>query len=602
VERSSSGAAPHRPAEGKADRATRWLPLAIALLTAFAFAPVLRADFVTWDDDANFLLNPSYRGLGLEQLRWMFTTFHMGHYVPLTWMSHGLDYTLWGMHAAGYHAVNLALHCANAVLFFHVARRLLRAATNDQADIDIAAAVAALFFALHPLRVESVAWVTERRDVLSGLFFLSSVLFYLQWAERGERSRYVLAVGMFAAALLSKASVVTLPLVLLVISVYPLRRVRWLELIPFVLLSAGASLLSIIALHPPGQLSFAEKLAVSAYSIAFYVWKTLLPARLSPLYELPRSIGPLAPMYVVGYTVTLILFAAAWLLRRRFPGATAALAAFGVMILPFVGVVQNGPQITADRYTYLASLALALIIGGAYWWLSARRKTLAPVTAGGVLLALTACTWRQSLIWQTSERLWTRVVEIEPRSAIGNRNLGNVLLGEGLADAAIARYQRSLAGDSLSHETINALGTALAAKGDFAGAIALYQRALALEPRDSRALNNWGVAEASLGHTDAAIEKYRAALAIDSSYAEAEVNWGNALVRARQPGDALSHYERAVRLRNDNADARVNWGVALAQLGRLQEAAQQFRTALDADPSNADARTYLAETERLLRR
>src|SRR3989454_383417 len=276
-----------------AQRWVRWLaPLLVALLTLTAFLPTLQNQFVSWDDDKNFLENPHYRGLGWTHLRWMWTT-HLGHYIPLTWMTLGLDYLLWGMNPLGYHLTNLLLHAANAVVFFFVVRRLLTRALPGPSErghaLAVAAGVAALVFAIHPLRVESVAWATERRDVLSGLFYLLTILVYLRDRERGERGRgwYWLSVAVFVCALLSKSMVVNLPVVLMILDVYPLRRlggaVGWwserarrvyVEKIPFVLLAAAASAVVPIAqlLHDTMvfvvQLSGLGRLAVSLDSFS----------------------------------------------------------------------------------------------------------------------------------------------------------------------------------------------------------------------------------------------------------------------------------------------------------------------------------------------
>src|SRR6266702_6099648 len=241
------------------------IPLVIAFSTFAAFLPALHNQFVNWDDTDNFLGNPHYRGLTWTHLRWMWTT-HLGHYIPLTWMTLGLDYLLWGMNPVGYHLTRLLLHAANAVVFFFVVRRLLARALSSPSErgyaLAVSAGVAALVFAIHPLRVESVAWVTERRDVLSGLFYLVAILLYLRACEGMARGRgwYWLSVAVFVCALLSKSMVVNLPIVLLILDVYPLRRlggfVGWwseparrvyVEKIPFVLLAAAASAVAVMA-------------------------------------------------------------------------------------------------------------------------------------------------------------------------------------------------------------------------------------------------------------------------------------------------------------------------------------------------------------------
>ena len=330
------------------DRLADWLiAVVIAQLVVVAFSPALRAGFVLWDDDAYFLHNPYYRGLGPAQLRWMFTVMS-GHYMPLTWLTHGLDYVLWGMRPAGYHAVNVGLHALAAVIAYFVARRVLAAAVGpvQAGALRAGAAVAALIFAVHPLRVESVAWITERRDVLCGVFFLLAVLCYLRALDSGARRRwYWLAVALAALALASKAMAVTLPAVLLLLDVYPLgrlgpgrwlRRDVWLEKLPFALLSAAAAILAIVAQRSVGTLSdlrdvgIAERLGLTAYGLVFYVWKTLVPTGLAPLYETPYDGATLTPWFAASAVIVAAGAVALVRVRRRWPGVTAAGAVFVV--------------------------------------------------------------------------------------------------------------------------------------------------------------------------------------------------------------------------------------------------------------------------------
>src|SRR3989441_1891400 len=307
-----------------------WLvPLLIAVVTFAAFLPALHNQFVNWDDDKNFLENPHYRGLGWTQLSWMWTT-HLGHYIPLTWMTFGLDYLLWGMNPRGYHLTNLLLHAANAVVFFFITRRLLTRALPSPSErghaLAVSAAFAALVFAIHPLRVESVAWATERRGGLSGLFYLLTILMYLRACERVERGRgwYWLSVAAFVCALLSKSMVVNLPVVLVILDVYPLRRlggaVGWwseparrvyVEKIPLVLPAAAASAVALMAqlshdtMVSVVQLSALGRLAGSVYGLSFYLWEMVAPVNLSPLYELPPTVNPLAPPFLPSHGLVL---------------------------------------------------------------------------------------------------------------------------------------------------------------------------------------------------------------------------------------------------------------------------------------------------------
>jgi len=287
----------HAPASSSRD----WLidgliALLVAEVVVAAFFPALRAGFVAWDDDAYLLANPNYRGLGLAQLRWMFTSM-AGHYSPLTWLSLGIDYVLWGMRPAGYHATNVLLHALAAAGAYVVARRVLAAAVGPEprAALRVGAVVAALVFAVHPLRVESVAWISERRDVLCGVCFVLAVLAYLRAVEpdtRRPRAWYWAAVTLAALALLSKAMAVTLPVILMTLDVYPLRRLGrgrwtrrevWLEKVPFVTLSTAAAVLAVVAQRSLGALSdmsafgVVDRLGLTCYALMFYAWKTLLP-------------------------------------------------------------------------------------------------------------------------------------------------------------------------------------------------------------------------------------------------------------------------------------------------------------------------------------
>src|SRR3989475_11994697 len=283
----------HTPAPGW----VLWLvPVLIALVTVAAFLPAFQSQFVSWDDAENFLDNPHYRGLGWSQLHWMWTT-HLGHYIPLTWITLGLDYLLWGMNPVGYHLTSLLLHAANAVVFFFVVRRILTLALPSPSErghaLTVSAGFAALVFAIHPLRVESVAWATERRDVLYGLFYLLTILLHLRASDRGARGRgwYWGTVGLFACALLSKAMAVSVPVVLLILDVYPLRRLGgstgwgseparrvYVQKVPFGLPAAAASAIAVMAqlsVHVAASLdhlSMLARLAISAYRVRFYLW------------------------------------------------------------------------------------------------------------------------------------------------------------------------------------------------------------------------------------------------------------------------------------------------------------------------------------------
>jgi len=575
-----------------------WLiPVLIALVTFAAFLPTLQNQFVTWDDATNFLENAHYRGLGWTHIRWMWTT-HLGHYVPLTWMTLGLDYLLWGMNPFGYHLTSLLLHAANAVVFFFVVRRILTRALPSPSErghaLAVAAGFAALVFAIHPLRVESVAWVTERRDVLSGLFYLSAILMYLRACERGARGRgwYWAAVGLFAGALLSKSMVVNLPVVLLILDVYPLRRlggfVGWwseparriyIEKIPFVLLAAAASAIAVMAqssVHAAAslaQLSVPGRLAVAAYGLGFYPRKMVVPVNLSPLYELPRTVDPMAPPFILSYALVLAIMAIVLALRRRVPGLPAAWVAYVVVLLPVLGFFQSGPQIAADRYTYLAGLGGAILAGAGLlscWRTSRTSKTGTPTTlpiagvATCVVVGLGALTWNQAQVWHDSEKLWTHALARDPQSSIAENNLG------------VVRADQSKLAEAIEH----------------------YQRALQMRPDYADAYFNLGNALFQQGKLAEASDHYRQALAIKRDHARAHNNWGVVLARQGKLAEAGDHFQAALHIGPDNADAHTNLGNALFQQGKLAEASDHFRQALRLKPDHAAAQSGLVQAQR----
>ena len=441
-------------------RRIRWRRLALltglAVLTVVAFLPALDGQFLNWDDEKNLVTNEGYRGLGWAQLRWMLTTTLMGHWIPLTWLTLGVNYVVGGMAPWGYHVGNVLLHAANAVVFYAVARRLLAAGTGARDGVVVWGAVgAAAVFAVHPLRVESVAWVTERRDVLSGLFFLLAVLSYLIAVERGAGggldSRWRGgSLGLFAAALLSKGSTMMLPAVLLLLDVYPLgRRARGLralvgEKIGYFALSALAGSIAVLALRSGGwaMTSYGDvglfgRLALMTYSFTFYPWRWLWPVGLSPMYELPVKVNPFEWQFLLPLAAFPAITAALYALRRRWPAGLAAWVYSALIVLPVSGAAHAGFQLAADRYSYLSGLGFAALAGGAVILAqeaadSGRlRRGLAAAlmaTAVVVVVVLGAGAWRQSRVWHDSETLWAWAVSVDPACALCRYNLGQALL------------------------------------------------------------------------------------------------------------------------------------------------------------------------------
>ena len=660
-----SGAAGSMPTAMKRSQAhcIGWLVPSLVFAVSFAvFFPTLQNQFVDWDDNASLLANPDYRGLDWRRLRWMFSTLYMGHYQPLSWLTLALDYTFWGMNPFGYHLTNLIFHSVNALLAYWVALRLLSAALSQLPNITLrtAAGLAALSFAIHPLRVESVAWVTERRDVLSGMFFFLTILSYLTAASVAAGGSYakwmVLTLAFYLLSLLSKAAGITLPLVLLILDVYPLRRLggapgrwfgptvrrAWRDKVPFVLLAACAAALAIeaqssaTATRSLARHGMGARLAQTFFGLAFYLKKTLLPSGLSPIYEIPAHFDPWAWPYIVSGIVVVVLTAILLRVHKSFPAGLACWIYYVAMLAPVLGLAQSGPQLVADRYSYLSCIGWAVLLGGG-WIFAARsfqlRKPLAAVCISGLALLvlgeLGALTWTQTQVWRDSETLYNRVLSVTANSKIAHNNLGSILINQGHMAEGMKHYYTALQIDPEYEWTHYNLARLLAAQGKPAEATDRFRRALELNPdfllahhylgvlltREGKldeafehfrrateidsgyieGYNNMGLILAARGQIEEAIRRYGQALKIKPEFALARVNIGDALMNQGYVDEAIEHYRKALKDEPDLATGQYRLGIALAKRGNLEEAASHLRRAVQLDPRNVQARESLDE-------
>ena len=616
----------------------RLLPVLIGVLTFVVFIPALSGAFLTWDDDVNLVSNEFYRGLGSPQIRWAFSNVRMGHYIPLTWLGFSANYVGGGMNPWGYHLANVILHAANAVTFYFIARRLLAAARDggrqdQRSDPALAwgAAAAALVFALHPLRVESVAWVTERRDVQSGLFFLGAILAYLRGVETHERiERRWLAASLFlfAGGLLSKASVMVLPAVLVLLDTYPLRRgaLPWRRLVVekagYWVLGAGGAAGALIALRLSGLriTSYGvygpeARAAMVAYSFWFYPSTWAWPVRLSPMYELPARIDPLTGRFLgpaVGLIAVTILLV---LLRKRWPAGLAAWIYSALLILPVCGVVHAGFQLAHDRYSYLSGLGFALLTGAAIPWILAapRAKRVGrPVvvaTCGLTVLVIGTLgvqSWQQARVWHDSQTLWRWGLEADPRCTVCANNLATLIVNmpsrnsAQLAEAeALAR--RALALNPSYDSSYNTLGAVLAERHDDLAAEAAFREAMRLAPDRVAPVANLGALYARNGRHSEALPLLRNAWAKDPSYAGLRTNLGFTLRdlgiglgRDGRLPEAISLLEEAAELIPDVADVHRNLGLALWEQGRSDSAAPHLERAAALQPGDESNQHLLA--------
>jgi tetratricopeptide (TPR) repeat protein len=598
------------------------LPLCIVLITGVSFAPVLQNQFVNWDDPVNLLDNPAYRGLGWEQLRWSFTTFHNSLYRPLTWITLGADYVFWGMQPRGYHLTSLLLHCAASLCFYFLALRLLALAvptTGGPASLPLkaAAAFAALTFAVHPLRVEPIAWASGRENVVAAPFFILALVFYLRAVENpfstGAYRKWLAAAWLaYLFSLLGKGAGVTLPIGLVILDFYPLKRLGgnlrshfspdnrriWLEKLPFFFLALVFGLLAIYGkqqsklMYGLEEYGIADRLVQTVYGVMFYLWKTTVPVDLSNLYEI-EELSIYDWRFILSAVLIAGISAGAWLVRRRWPWLLAAWLWYVVILLPYVGVAQNGPQIAADRYSYLASLSWSAAAGagvlcGWHLWRSGRiQRGVFLATQATAVLAIVffgGLSWRQTQFWRDSETLWRHALAINDRSFFAHHFLGTALLAKGNPRAAIDHFNRSLALNPNYGSARAGLGSAFAERGELENAEEQFRQALLLDPDSMEVHYNLGRVAALRGDAEQAMTHYRRALELNPRDLDTHNNLGLLLAARGDAASATEHFQAALRIDPRYAKAHFNVGRVLAQQGRLDEAVAHFRRALEMEP------------------
>lgn len=605
------------------------LPLLVAGVTFAVFLPALQNQFVSWDDYGFVVDNPHFRGFGAEQLKWMFTAYLLGHYQPLTWVSYAIDYHIWGIaDATGYHLTNNILHALNAVLFYFLVLRLLRLAFQvppkaASRGLYLSAALAALLFGVHPLRVESVAWVTERRDVLSVAFLLPCVLFYLRYA-RGESRRWLWYAGsliFLVLSLLSKAWGITLPAVLLVLDLYPLRRLSGpkgraagppvllrliLEKIPFFLIAAcfavwaaGAQAAGHLTMLSLADHSLAQRMAQAAYGLVFYVWKTVLPLGLSPLYEIPPKMNPLALRYVLSGLIVLGGVVTLVLLRKRWPGGLAVLACYVLPLAPVLGFMQSGQQLVADRYSYVACMALAVLAGAAWYWVSERvcrwkwGPAIAVVVSLTPLVVLGTLAWRQNAVWRDTNSLWTHAANVDPTNRLAHYNLAVEFAKRKESERAAGLFEHVLRLDPKYASAYGSLGRLRQEQGRPLEAIALFQAALDIIWNQPK-IHHWlGVALQEVGRTEEAAQHFAEAGRLEADPRAAHISRAMALVGQGRIEQALPEFQAALDYDPNDLEARYDFGLALAKLRRFQEAVPQFELCIQSNPAHFESQNAL---------
>ena len=616
---------------------TRPRPLGIGLVilivavTVGTFLPALQGQFLNWDDGVLFTKNPHYRGLGTAQVRWMFTTTLAGHYMPLTWLTLGLNYVLGGMDPWGYHLAALLLHATNGVLFYLVAGRLLAAALDGSRpriswpdtpwNIRMGAFVAALVFAIHPQRAESVAWITERGTLVSGALYLGAILAYLRAIDETGLLRWrwwgILSLTAFASALLAKGMALSLPITLLILDVYPLRRWHrsWRrsldEKIPYAVVALiGAAVVLYARTRGARWSGLADygldaRLAFAGYSFWFYPSRMVWPIGLSPLYEVPAGAGLLqwrflAPILGLAAVTGLLV-----LLRRRFPGGLAAWIHSAAVVAPVSGIAHSGSQLVSDRYSYLAALGFSLVAGYGVAWAARLRqqgrvsRLVSAVGAIGAVLVLAALglsTWGQSGIWHDSETMWRWAVAQRPGCAGCYSGLGESILYDpvgGLARIDEAEgYLRHAIGlrPNLPYPRYT-LGTLLLVRGQYPEAEASLEIYMRLDPGEPQGPARLALLYLVQDRPGEAVALLRRAQQLGGSAPAS----ASALSADQDEPRTDPEFAEAIRLLGDGPDDLVFLGQALIQQGRIDRAVPALRRAVALAPDAPGARFWLVK-------
>ncbi|MCE5282209.1 MAG: tetratricopeptide repeat protein [Deltaproteobacteria bacterium] len=612
---------------------TFWVGVVLVVLTVAVYGQTVQHGFISFDDD-DYITNNDVvqRGLTWEGFLWAFSAPHVYNWHPLTWLSHMLDVQLFGLDAGGHHLMSLLFHLANTLLLFIVLRSMTGALWRS-------GFVAALF-ALHPLHVESVAWVAERKDVLSTLFWMLTLWCYLAYVRKPGLRRYWPVLLCFALGLLAKQMAVTLPFVLLLLDYWPLKRLGpeapgpfqskppsegrppvprpdavtdggpgdsaalsdWRRTVPLIreklplfALAAMASVLIYLVQAETGLVKSAEAFPLSVrlenalYSYAAYLFKAFLPVHLAVFYPHPGTALPL--WKAAGAAALLLLITALVLWRRKAYLAVGWFWYLGTLV-PVIGLVQVGLQGMADRYTYIPLIGIFIMAAWGIPELVARwpsRKVVLPAAAVAVIAALAIMTWFQAGTWRSNVALYRHAVEVTTGNAWAEYNLGLALTIEGRQREAVPHFQEAIRLKPGNLNAILNLGAIQAGQRDFASARASFNRVLELSPGHAEALKNLSlllIMQDDLAEAAARLQTLRR---VRPDSPEGWFLTGLLDSRRGKPADAEADFRRAINLRLDYAEAHTNLAILLAEQGRLKEAIVHFREAVRIRPDDREA-------------
>lgn len=592
----------------------------LVVLTVVVYWQVRSFELVNWDDPSYVTDNPNLAaGLTWDSAWWALTTGYSPYWHPMTWWSHLLDVSLFGANIGGYHLTSLAFHAANTLLVFVLFRSMTGAVGRS--------AFLAAVFAVHPLHVESVAWIAERKDVLSTVFWALAAAAYVRYVRRPSWRRYLPVVLLFGLALMAKPMVVTLPAVLLLLDIWPLQRVRldaadwpaWrralADKVPLLVLGLLTTAATIAVQHRVGAmagldaLSWQFRLSNAIVSYGEYLWKTVWPAGLAAFYPFREYPLVLVIAVAVGLAAATAFVVAQ---RRRRPYLLVGWLWYGLTLAPVIGLLQAGEQRLADRFLYVPMLGLLIIVAWGVPDLLDRTRTatgrvtaprrypmLLPAAAVAIVIACAVTAHAQVAHWRNSLTLWEHAVRVTPDSYLAFENLGQALRERGRYDEAIASYRQALALSpprSPGYQAVihNSLGLVLTRAGRNAEARASFEAATRLDPRFAEARSNLGNALAAVGEFGKAVEEYRVAVDLDPDATETRVGLGSALLSAGDPGGAAAAYTEALRLDPALAQAHNGLGAALAQQGDETRAMAEYEEALRLKPDLPTAHLNVA--------
>ncbi len=579
------------------------LVLALALVVAIAvvYAPVRGHQFLNYDDPEYVTENPVVRsGITAESVGWALVSVHHATWHPLTSLSHLVDVELFGLDAGAHLAVNVVLHALATLVLFAVLVGMTGARWPS-------AWVAALF-ALHPLHVESVAWVSERKDVLSGLFWMLTLACWLAYVRRPGPARYAAVVVVFVLGLLAKPMLVTLPFVLALLDLWPLGRWRaataWrlvIEKLPLLALAAAVSVVTYLAQRHAGAIGslaatpFSYRVGNALVSYVTYLRKTLWPSDLAVFY--PPAATLHAGTALAAAAVLAAITVAAVRARRRHPYLLVGWLWYLGALVPVLGLVRQGDQAMADRFTYLPLVGVLVMAAWGAERLAATSTAARRVVVAGAAASAVACavlSARQVRLWADSETLFRHALAVTHDNYVAHTNLGVALMERDAVDEALTHYRAAIAAAPGYADAHLDLGLALARLGRTEAAAAAYADAVRLDPTSAAAEYDWGLLLAERGDLAGAIAHYERALAIDPRHAKAENNLGWALAEQGRLEDAVTHYQRALALAPDLIATHNNLAVALEGLGRHDEALERYRTTVTLAPAEPRAHANYA--------